>query len=856
MRQVRQNFNVTGMSCAACSSHVEKAVAKLEGVDSVAVNLLMGKMVVDYDPSKLDSAAICDSVVKAGYGASLQGQEPQRDKGQGSRAKALMKEELRQMHLRLVLSFLIMVPLSWLAMGDMVGLPVPAWASGVENAGIMAFTQLLMASAVAAINYRYFTNGFGALLRRAPNMDTLIALGSAASLIYGVVEIYPILWGLGHDVPAVVHGAMHNLYFDSAAMILALINLGKYLEARSKGRTSEAVEKLMDLSPPTAIRLLGQQEQEIPVDQVQVGDLLLIRPGARLPVDGQVEEGSSSVDQSALTGESIPVEKTFGDSVLAASVNGTGVLKVRASRAAQDSTLAQIIRLVEEAGASKAPIARLADQVSGVFVPVVMAIALATFGVWYLVMGQSLAFSLGLAIAVLVISCPCALGLATPVAIMVGTGKGAQQGILIKSGEALERAHKIDTVVLDKTGTVTQGRPEVTDLAPAQGWDGRRLLALAAALEQYSEHPLAGAVMAKAREEGLDIAPVEDFQALPGRGLRGTVGGRQVWAGNRRLLEELNVDASEVEDQELLAQGKTLLYFVQDHSFIGAIAVADQVKATSAAAIAQFRRMGVRTVLLTGDNGRTAAAVGRQVGVDAVVAEVLPQDKERAIADLQAQGRRVAMVGDGINDAPALTRADVGIAIGAGMDVAIESADIVLMKGDLLDAVAAVQLSRAVIRNIKENLFWAFFYNTVGIPLAAGLFYPLFGWKLNPMVAAAAMSCSSLCVVTNALRLKFFKAKLQESPLSVPAEVQEGTLQFQKFQKGDDTMKKVLIVEGMSCSHCSGRVEKALKALDGVESVTVDLKAKTAEVTLSGGVADDALAQAVTDAGYQVVSVQ
>lgn len=874
---MKQTFNVTGMSCSACSSHVEKSVSKLAGVQNVSVNLLAASMKVDYNEQILSSSDICHAVEHAGYGAS-----PVSGPDSASATKSIkspaaspegllspVEKEKKNMQVRLIVSFCFMIPLMYIAMGNMMGLPVPSIFIGEENAVIFAFTQLLMTLPVIYVNRKYYINGYRMLFKGAPNMDTLIAVGSSAALIYGIFAIFQMAYGQGHDNIALVHQYMHDLYFESAAMILTLITLGKYLETRSKGKTSEAIEKLINLAPKTAIRLKSDgTEEEIPAEQVLPNDLLLIRPGTAIPVDGQVEDGHSAVDESALTGESIPVEKSAGDPVLSASINGNGALKIRALKVGEDSTLSQIIRLVEEAGASKAPIAKLADKISGIFVPTVMAIALAAFIIWYFIVGESFSFALSIGIAVLVISCPCALGLATPVAIMVGTGKGAQYGVLIKSGEALETAHKVDTVVLDKTGTITQGRPQVTDILPADGLDASDFLRICASLEQFSEHPLAGAVTAYAREKAIDLLPVDNFHAVPGKGISGHIGGRHYIAGNLKFLQEENIlDISQWAKQAdtLAAAGKTPLFFACEGHFFGIIAAADIVKPTSQAAINALKHMGIRVVMLTGDNRQTAQAVGSLVGADEVISDVLPQDKEKEIRRLQENGRHVAMVGDGINDAPALTRADVGIAIGAGMDVAIESADIVLMKSDLLDAVTAIQLSKSVIRNIRENLFWAFFYNTLGIPLAAGLLYPLLGLKLNPMIGAAAMSVSSVCVVTNALRLKFFKPKgTAFEKTNVPAKNKwtEPSASVKVYKENEDikkeseesTMEKTMIIEGMMCSHCSGRVTKVLNDIEGVTAI-VSLENKNAKITLSKDVPDDILIKAVTDAGYEVVSL-
>lgn len=762
---MNQKYNVTGMSCSACSAAVEKSVKKLEGVEDVNVNLLSNSMTVHFDESILDDNSIISAVESAGYGASVftHGAAPAAQKTVDP-----VQEELKSMRMRLIVSFAFWIPLMYLAMHHMlkewIGLPVPDMIKnafhGAENGIPFAFTQLLLLMPIVYVNRKYFQVGFKTLWKRSPNMDSLIAIGSTAAIAYGIFAIYKIGYALGMGDMMMADHYLMDLYFESAGTILTLITLGKYLEARSKGKTSEAISKLMDLAPKTAEVLRDGKEVEIPVEQVRVGDIVLIRPGKSIPVDGVIVEGSSAVDQSALTGESIPVEKTVGDSVIAATLNKTGFFKMEAKKVGGDTTLAQIIELVEEASSSKAPIAKLADKISGVFVPIVIVIALLAAVVW-LVLGQSFEFALSIAIAVLVISCPCALGLATPVAIMVGTGKGASNGILIKSAEALETAHTVGAVVLDKTGTITEGKPRVTDILPAPGIQEKELLTAAASIEKPSEHPLAEAIVEKATELTLELSPVGDFQAVSGRGILTSIGGEPYAAGNLALMQEQKVDTGALQQQAeaFSEQGKTSLFFAKGGQLLGVIAVADVIKPTSRQAVRELTAMGIDVVMLTGDNKRTAEAIRRQMGIDRVVAEVLPQDKEEEVRAIQESGKRVAMVGDGINDAPALARADVGIAIGAGTDIAIESADIVLMKSDLMDVVTAIQLSRATIRNIKENLFWAFFYNSIGIPLAAGVFYVLLGWKLNPMFAAAAMSLSSVCVVTNALRLKFFKPR-------------------------------------------------------------------------------------------------
>ena len=751
------------MTCSACSAHVEKAVNKLEGVSSAEVSLMTNSMSVVYDEAALSPQDIIQAVVQAGYGASL----PQ---GKGSAQTAPppgsgLEQELAAMKHRFLWSLVFLIPLFYISMGHMLGAPLPAFLLGTENAVAFGLTQLLLTLPIMYLNDKYYKVGFQTLLRRAPNMDSLIAVGSSAAVIYGVFALYQMGYGLGHGDLELVERYHMDLYFESAGMILTLITLGKFLETRSKGKTSQAITHLMDLAPKTAHVLRDGAEVEIPVEEVRVGDHIVVRPGQSIPVDGVIVEGSSAVDESALTGESLPVDKGPGDKVAAASINRSGSFTFEALRVGEDTTLSQMIRLVEEAAASKAPIAKLADRVAGVFVPVVMAIAAVTAIAWLIATGGDVTRALTAGVAVLVISCPCALGLATPVAIMVGTGKGAENGILIKSAQALETLHTVDTVVLDKTGTLTQGKPVVTDVIPAQGLEENDLLLLAACLEGPSEHPVARAIVEEARSRQLPLTSPQDFSALHGLGVRGTLAGRACLGGNLRLMEQSNIPLEDLpaRGEALSEEGKTPLYFSDGQRLLGLIAVADTPKPTSAQAVEAFHQLGLEVVMLTGDNQRTAQAIGRQLGVTQIMAEVLPQDKESVVRRLQEEGKKVAMVGDGINDAPALARADVGLAIGAGTDIAMESADIVLMKSDLLDAAAAVELSRATIRNIKENLFWAFFYNALGIPLAAGVFYALgiTHFMLNPMFAAAAMSLSSVCVVSNALRLRMFHSKFK-----------------------------------------------------------------------------------------------
>lgn len=755
---MKEKFEVIGMTCSACSTSVEKAVSKIEGVKSVNVNLLANNMVVEFDDTILNQETIISAVHDAGYSASLVGQAKGQDHLQDS---SQIRSEIEAMKIRVTVSLVFMLLLLYVAMGPMVGLPLPSWLLGLENAMTMALVQLLLTLPVIYVNRQYYETGFKTLWHRNPNMDSLIAIGSGAAVLYGVFALFRIGYGLGHGDWDLVAQYSHDLYFESAAMILGLITLGKYLEARSKGKTSDAIAKLMDLAPKVATVIRDGQEVEVAVSEVVVGDVIVIKPGQSIPVDGVVVFGNSAVDESALTGESIPVAKGVGDQVYSATINKTGSFHFEAQRIGDDTTLAQIIRLVEEASSSKAPIAKLADQISGIFVPVVIGIALLSTIIW-LLLGYSFEFALTIGIAVLVISCPCALGLATPVAIMVGTGQGALHGILIKSAEALETAHNLDTVVLDKTGTITEGKPQVTDVLPGPNLDQERLLIIAASLEKPSEHPLAEAIVSAATKRELQLLPVEDFAAVPGKGVHAIIEGQPYLAGNMAFMEEHGIPLGHfaVEADRLAQEGKTPMYFATPQAVIGLIAVADVVKPSSKQAIKALKGLGIDVVMLTGDNRRTAEAIQKELEINTVIAEVLPEDKEREIRNLQEQGKLVAMVGDGVNDAPALARADVGIAIGAGTDVAIESADIVLMRNDLTEVATAIQLSKATIRNIKQNLFWAFFYNTLGIPLAAGLFFPFFGWKLNPMYAAAAMSLSSIFVVTNALRLRRFEPRL------------------------------------------------------------------------------------------------
>lgn len=843
---IKKTFTVNGMTCSACSANVERAVSKLEGVINVSVSLLANRMTVELDETAVTSGQIATAVIKAGYEAYEGTAAPQiQSAGDGKNAET--ERQLGQMKNRITVSTVFLLLLMYISMGHMVGLPLPGFLTGTQNAVSFAFIQFVLSLPIVYVNRVFFFRGFKALYNRAPNMDSLVALGSAAALIYGIFAIFRMSWGLGAGDMHLVHRYHMDLYFESATMILTLITVGKYLETRSKGKTGEAIAKLIDLTPKTASVERDGQEISLPVAEIAEGDIVIVRPGEAIAVDGVIVSGESSIDQSALTGESIPVFKTEGDNVIAATVNKTGFFKFKATRVGDDTTISQIIKLVGEAGASKAPIARLADKISGIFVPVVIAIAVIASAVW-LLMGQSFEFALSIGISVLVISCPCALGLATPVAIMVATGKGAQNGILIKSAEALETLHSVSSVVLDKTGTITEGKPKVTDIITAGEVDKQKLVSIAAALEKPSEHPLAEAVCEYAKEKGIQIKTVRSFEAISGRGVCAEIDGEKYFAGNIELLREKGIDVEKIlkQGETLADMGKTPLYFAASSSLLGVIAVSDTEKESSREAIRQLKQLGINVVMLTGDNRRTAEAIRKRMDIDRVVAQVMPQDKEAEIRALQEKGEKVAMVGDGINDAPALARADVGAAIGAGTDIAIDSADIVLMKSDLMDMVTAIKLSKATIKNIKMNLFWAFFYNCIGIPLAAGLLYIPFGIKLSPMIGAAAMSLSSVCVVTNALRLRFFKGAVIESSDS-PKDI--STDKTEEIEE-DNSMKKIISVEGMHCQHCQASVEKALSALEGVAAAKVDLAKKNATVTLSGEVSDEVLTKAVSDAGF------
>jgi len=842
-----QKYDVTGMSCAACSARIEKVVGKLEGVRTVTVNLLMNNMTVDFDENLLNHDKIIQSVIDAGYGASLPREEnaPQTAEKTANPAD----EELAGMKTRLIWSIAFLVPLMYVAMGHMLHLPMPSWLHGEGNYLTNALVQLLLCVPVLFLNRKFYVVGLKALWKRSPNMDSLIAVGSGAALISGLVAVFRMSYGYGHGDLAIVERYAHNLYIESAAMILTLITVGKFLETRSKGRTGQAISRLIALTPDTAKLLKNGVEVETPVSQVQLGDIAVVRAGDRVPVDGVICQGNAAIDQSALTGESIPVEKTVGDRVDAGTICQNGFFQVQVDRVGKDTSLARIIALVEEASSGKAPIARLADKIAGIFVPTVMAIALLAFVVWLLV-GESLEFALNIGISVLVISCPCALGLATPVAIMAGAGKGAENGILFRTAQSLEQAQNVTTVVLDKTGTVTQGHPSVTDIFAS---DTTSLLKLAASIEASSSHPLAQAVIREAQHRGFAPAPVDRVENLPGFGLVARQGEDVIAAGNAALMEKLGVDLSAVAEQavQLEENGKTLLYFTKNQALAGLIAVADPVKPTSEQAVRELRELGCKVVILTGDNARTADAVCRAVGADYAIAQVLPQDKEAHIRALQDKGEKVAMVGDGINDAPALTRADVGFAIGGGTDVAIESADVVLTGAQLTAVSQAIKLSRSVLRIIKENLFWAFFYNAIGIPVAAGVLYPAFGITLSPMIGSAAMSLSSFCVVTNALRLTRLKLQEGECPTNCDSSVENEVKIEETIIKQEETaMTKTMNIQGMMCPHCVAHVKKALTAIPGVEA-DVQLDNKCAVITMAQPVEDAVLVKAVVDAGYE-----
>lgn len=844
-----EQYIVTGMSCAACSSRVEKAVSKVPGVTSCSVSLLTNSMGVEGTASEQE---IIKAVADAGYGASKKGEGAAKiQSSSASAGEDMLKDRTTPaLKKRLIASLGFLIVLMYFSMGHMMwGWPVPGFMK--DNHVMMGLLQMLLTIAVMVINQKFFISGFKGMIHRAPNMDTLVALGSGASFVYSTYALFAMTDAqMRGDMDAVM-SYMHDFYFESAAMILALITVGKMLEARSKGKTTDALKGLMKLAPKTAVVIRGEKEVQVSIEQVQKGDCFVVKPGENIPVDGEVIEGNSAVNESALTGESIPVDKAVGDKVSAATVNQSGYLKCRATRVGEDTTLSQIIQMVSDAAATKAPIAKIADRISGVFVPTVITIAVITIIVW-LIAGQSIGFALSRGIAVLVISCPCALGLATPVAIMVGNGMGARNGIMFKTAVSLEETGKMQIVALDKTGTITSGEPKVTDIIPAAGVTEDTLLKYAYALENKSEHPLARAILEKAKEENAGIEEVTGFQALPGNGLTAILDGHTLYGGNHTFISsKVSVDGDIQKKAEKLAEaGKTPLFFGNEDRLLGVIAVADVIKEDSPQAIKELQNMGIHVVMLTGDNERTAKAIGQQAGVDEVIAGVLPEGKEQVIRKLKEKGK-VAMVGDGINDAPALTRADMGIAIGAGTDVAIDAADVVLMKSRLSDVPAAIRMSRATLRNIHENLFWAFFYNIIGIPLAAGVWYPLFGWKLNPMFGAAAMSLSSFCVVSNALRLNLFKMYDASKDKKLKAKKEK-----KRSKKEDKTMKKIMHIEGMMCGHCEAAVKKALEALPQVDEAVVSHETGTAELTLNAEIADDVLKKTVEDKDYTVTSVE
>ena len=844
-----EQYIVTGMSCAACSSRVEKAVSKVPGVTSCSVSLLTNSMGVEGTASEQE---IIKAVTDAGYGASKKGEGTAKTQSSSvSAGEDMLKDRTTPaLKKRLIASLGFLIVLMYFSMGHMMwGWPVPGFMK--DNHVMMGLLQMLLTIAVMVNNQKFFISGFKGLIHRAPNMDTLVALGSGASFVYSTYALFAMTDAQMHGDMDAVMSYMHDFYFESAAMILALITVGKMLEARSKGKTTDALKGLMKLAPKTAVVIRGEKEVQVSIEQVQKGDCFVVKPGENIPVDGEVIEGNSAVNESALTGESIPVDKAVGDKVSAATVNQSGYLKCRATRVGEDTTLSQIIQMVSDAAATKAPIAKIADRVSGVFVPMVITIAVLTIIVW-LIAGQSIGFALSRGIAVLVISCPCALGLATPVAIMVGNGMGARNGIMFKTAVSLEETGKMQIVALDKTGTITSGEPKVTDIIPAAGVTEDTLLKYAYALENKSEHPLARAILEKAKEENAGIEEVTGFQALPGNGLTAILDGHTLYGGNHTFISsKVSVDGDIQKKAEKLAEaGKTPLFFGNEDRLLGVIAVADVIKEDSPQAIKELQNMGIHVVMLTGDNERTAKAIGQQAGVDEVIAGVLPEGKEQVIRKLKEKGK-VAMVGDGINDAPALTRADMGIAIGAGTDVAIDAADVVLMKSRLSDVPAAIRMSRATLRNIHENLFWAFFYNIIGIPLAAGVWYPLFRWKLNPMFGAAAMSLSSFCVVSNALRLNLFKMYDASKDKKLKAKKEK-----KRSKKEDKTMKKIMHIEGMMCGHCEAAVKKALEALPQVDEAVVSHEAGTAELTLNAEIADDVLKKTVEDKDYTVTSVE
>ncbi|WP_313957073.1 heavy metal translocating P-type ATPase [Aliarcobacter butzleri] len=835
-----QKFDIKGMTCSACSTAVDRNVKKLGGINEVNVNLLNNSMIVKYDENVLNNETIIKKVQDAGYEAFLveNGKKTQKN----STEENLGKIETNELKNRLIISFIFAIPLFYISMGHMLNWYLPHLFHGYSNAITFSFTQFLLALPIVFINIKYYKVGFKTLYKGSPNMDSLIAIGTSAAMIYGVFSIYKIGYGLGNNDIDMVIQYSHDLYFESAAIVLTLITLGKFLEARAKENTSEAINKLINLTPKTALVLRNNQEIEIPVDELVLKDIVIVKPGNIVPTDGVIIFGNSSIDESMLTGESLPVSKKVGDKVIGASINKSGSFKFEVTKLGEDTVLSQIIKLIEEASSSKAPISKLADRISAIFVPTVIVISILATVTW-LFLGYSFEFALSIGIAILVISCPCALGLATPTAIMVGTGKGAQNGILIKSAESLEIVHTINTVVIDKTGTITEGKTQVTDIFTNEKITQDKLLQLCATIEKNSEHPLADAILKKTQEKEIELLNATDFEALNGLGIKAKVEDRVFYIGNKKLLDSKNIslDLFYEKSEKLANEAKTPIFIADESEVLGLIAISDVVKPTSKDAILEFEKMGLEVIMITGDNYKTANAIAKQININNVIAEVLPQDKEKEIQKLQSLGKKVAMIGDGINDAPALVRADVGIAIGAGTDIAIESANIVLVKSDLLDAVKAIQLSNAVIKNIKQNLFWAFFYNIIGIPLAAGVFYTILGWKLSPMFAGAAMSLSSVTVVLNALRLKLFEPRISKN-----------LLEKNNISKGDK-MEKILKVDGMTCGHCKARVEKVVSAIDGVDSVEVDLASKNVTVKMSKDISEQTLSDVIVDAGYEVI---
>lgn len=818
------------MTCSACSSHVQKAVSKLDGIKEANVNLLTNSMQVEYDHNKVTSTDIIKAVEKAGYGASRL-----LEKKEDSKNRITIQDPSKELKKRFLISLLFLIPLMYIAMGHMVHLPLPTILLGSENALIFSFTQLLLTIPILYINRNYYQVGFKALKNRAPNMDSLIAIGSLAAFLYGIFAIYMIGFGLGHQQREIVETYRMSLYFESSGMILTLITLGKYLESKSKKKTTDAIEKLMNLTPKTTTILKDGKEITVATENVQKGDIVLIKPGERIPVDGKVVKGMSYVDQSAITGESIPVKKQEGDTVISATINQNGSFQFLAEKVGENTTISQIIALVEEASSSKAPISRLADKISGIFVPTVIGIAILAMIIW-LILGYSFEFALSIGIAVLVISCPCALGLATPVSIMVATGKAAENGILIKEAESLEIAHKINCIVLDKTGTITEGKMEVASIQVAEGYTESQVLQIANLLEQHSEHPIAKAVLQKCKEK--EIKKQEDldyFETVTGKGVKGKIGEDWYFAGNSNWMQEMKIETTLLPKDNIA----TLVYIAKNTQIVGVLSIRDTIKENSKQAINEMQKLGIEVYMITGDQKEIAESIAKEVGIKHVIAEVLPQEKEKKIQELQWQGKKVAMVGDGINDSPAIMRADLGIAIGAGTDIAIDSADMILIKSDLQDVVNAVELSKATIRNIKMNLFWAFFYNTIGIPVAAGVFYPLFGWTLNPMIAAAAMSLSSVCVVTNALRLRRFSIKRQKTE-----------------KKEEIKMNVIIKIEGMACQNCVKHVKAALEQIEGIQQVQVSLEEKQATILVDKEVEEEEIKKVIEEAGYKVVKIE